>query len=72
VAGDGELWAERRWAMPGRPGMPQGPKVLARYGDSSFNQMISAEMMAKNGFSCVQVDEYPVLSQDGARRFPGQ
>jgi acetyl-CoA acyltransferase len=46
-------------------GMPYGPKVLARYSDFSFNQGLSAEMIAKKwGFSRTQLDEYSVRSHE--------
>lgn len=46
-------------------GMPYGPKVLARYDDFSFNQGLSAEMIAKKwGFSRTQLDEYSVRSHE--------
>ena len=48
-------------------GMPYGPKVLERYHDFSFNQGLSAEMIAKKwGFSRSQLDEYSVLSHERA------
>src|ERR1700738_1064097 len=48
-------------------GMPYGPKVLARYGDFSFNQGLSAEMIAKKwGFSRTRLDEYSALSHERA------
>ena len=48
-------------------GMPYGPKVLARYDDFSFNQGLSAEMIAKKwGFSRTQLDEYSALSHERA------
>src|SRR6202789_4733140 len=48
-------------------GMPYGPKVLARYDDFSFNQGLSAEMIAKKwGFSRTQLDEYSVQSHERA------
>jgi acetyl-CoA acyltransferase len=47
--------------------MPYGPKVLARYDDFSFNQGLSAEMIAKKwGFSRTQLDEYSVQSHERA------
>ena len=48
-------------------GMPYGPKVLARYDDFSFNQGISAEMIAQKwGFSRTRLDEYSALSHERA------
>ncbi|MDY6999070.1 MAG: thiolase family protein [Actinomycetota bacterium] len=46
-------------------GMPYGPKVLARYGDFSFNQGISAELIAQKwGFSRTRLDEYSARSHE--------
>jgi len=48
-------------------GMPYGPKVLARYDDFSFNQGLSAEMIAKKwGFSRTRLDEFSVQSHERA------
>jgi acetyl-CoA acyltransferase len=47
--------------------MPYGPKVLARYDDFSFNQGLSAEMIAKKwGLSRTRLDEYSALSHERA------
>ena len=47
--------------------MPYGPKVLARYDDFSFNQGISAEMIAQKwGFSRTRLDEYSAQSHERA------
>jgi acetyl-CoA acyltransferase len=44
-------------------GMPYGPTVLARYDDFSFNQGISAELIAEKwGFSRAEVDTFAVRS----------
>ena len=60
-------------------GLPYGPRVLKRYGDFSFNQGISAEIIAERwGFSRQQLDEYSVRSHEKAaaaidsRAFDGQ
>src|SRR4029077_2863932 len=46
-------------------GMPYCPKVLARYGDFSFNQGISAELIAQKwGFSRTRLDEYSARSHE--------
>jgi acetyl-CoA acyltransferase len=46
-------------------GMPYGPKVLARYDDFSFNQGISAEMIAEQwGLSRARLDEYSARSHE--------
>lgn len=48
-------------------GLPYGPRVLARYGDFSFNQGISAEMIAERwGFSRTRLDEFSVSSHHKA------
>jgi acetyl-CoA acyltransferase len=47
--------------------MPYGPKVLERYDDFSFNQGLSAEMIAEKwGFSRGRLDEYSVQSHERA------
>jgi acetyl-CoA acyltransferase len=44
-------------------GMPYGPRVLARYDDFSFNQGISAELIAEKwGFSRADLDTFAVRS----------
>ena len=44
-------------------GFPYGPRVLARYDDFSFNQGISAELIAQKwGFDRERVDEYSARS----------
>jgi acetyl-CoA acyltransferase len=48
-------------------GMPYGPRVLRRYDDFSFNQGISAELIAERwGFSRQQLDEFSVGSHEKA------
>jgi acetyl-CoA acyltransferase len=48
-------------------GQPYGPKVLDRYSGFSFNQGLSAEMIAKKwGFSRTRLDEYSTLSHERA------
>jgi acetyl-CoA acyltransferase len=47
--------------------MPYGPKVLARYDDFSFNQGLSAEMIAKKwNLSRTRLDEYSAQSHERA------
>jgi acetyl-CoA acyltransferase len=49
-------------------GQPYGPRVLERYGSFSFNQGISAEMVAARwGFTRRQLDEYALASHAKAR-----
>jgi acetyl-CoA acyltransferase len=50
-------------------GMPYGPTVLARYDDFSFNQGISAELIAEKwGFSRADLDTFAVRSHALAAR----
>src|SRR4029079_9251584 len=52
---------------PRAPGMPYGPKVLARYPNFAFNQGISAEMIAQKwGFSRTRLDEDAAQSHERA------
>jgi acetyl-CoA acyltransferase len=49
------------------PGIPFGPKALARYGNVVFNQGVGAEMMAKKwGLSRTQLDEFSASSHQKA------
>ncbi|BBX94987.1 thiolase family protein [Mycobacterium lacus] len=65
VAGGVEVMSRVPLGAARATGMPYGPKVLARYGDFSFNQGLSAEMIAKKwGFSRDQLDEYSVRSHE--------
>src|ERR1700677_3751100 len=67
VAGGVEVMSRVPLGAARATGMPYGPKVLARYGDFSFNQGLSAEMIAKKwGFSRTQLDEYSVQSHERA------
>ncbi|MBO0865679.1 MAG: thiolase family protein, partial [Mycobacterium sp.] len=67
VAGGVEVMSRVPLGAARTTGMPYGPKVLARYNDFSFNQGLSAEMIAKKwGFSRTQLDEYSVLSHQRA------
>jgi acetyl-CoA acyltransferase len=48
-------------------GMPYGPRVLSRYDDFSFNQGISAEMIAERwGFTRRRLDEFSAQSHQKA------
>src|SRR6476619_4431157 len=63
VAGGVEVMSRVPLGSARASGMPYGPKVLDRYGDFSFNQGISAEMIAKKwGFSRTRLDEYSAQS----------
>jgi acetyl-CoA acyltransferase len=67
VAGGVEVMSRVPLGAARASGMPYGPKVLARYGDFSFNQGLSAEMIAKKwGFSRSQLDEYSASSHERA------
>jgi acetyl-CoA acyltransferase len=67
VAGGVEVMSRVPLGAARATGMPYGPKVLARYDDFSFNQGLSAEMIAtKWGFSRTQLDEYSVQSHERA------
>lgn len=67
VAGGVEVMSRVPLGAARTTGMPYGPKVLERYHDFSFNQGLSAEMIAKKwGFSRTQLDEYSVLSHERA------
>jgi acetyl-CoA acyltransferase len=67
VAGGVEVMSRVPLGAARATGMPYGPKVLARYGDFSFNQGISAEMIAQKwGFSRTRLDEFSALSHERA------
>jgi acetyl-CoA acyltransferase len=67
VAGGVEVMSRVPLGAARATGMPYGPKVLARYDDFSFNQGLSAEMIAKKwGFSRTHLDEYSVQSHERA------
>jgi acetyl-CoA acyltransferase len=67
VAGGVEVMSRVPLGSARATGMPYGPKVLARYDDFSFNQGLSAEMIAKKwGFSRARLDEYSAQSHKRA------
>jgi acetyl-CoA acyltransferase len=67
VAGGVEVMSRVPLGAARATGMPYGPKVLARYDDFSFNQGLSAEMIAKKwGLSRSQLDEYSAQSHERA------
>jgi acetyl-CoA acyltransferase len=67
VAGGVEVMSRVPLGSARASGMPYGPKVLARYDDFSFNQGLSAEMIAKKwGFSRTRLDEFSVQSHERA------
>jgi acetyl-CoA acyltransferase len=67
VAGGVEVMSRVPLGSARAIGQPYGPKVLERYDHFSFNQGLSAEMIAKKwGFSRTQLDEYSALSHERA------
>ncbi len=67
VAGGVEVMSRVPLGAARATGMPYGPKVLERYDDFSFNQGLSAELIAKKwGFSRGRLDEYSVQSHERA------
>src|SRR5271166_5075072 len=67
VAGGVEVMSRVPLGAARATGMPYGPKVLERYDDFSFNQGISAELIAKKwGFSRGRLDEYSAVSHERA------
>ncbi|HEX4393656.1 MAG TPA: thiolase family protein [Mycobacterium sp.] len=67
VAGGVEVMSRVPLGSARASGQPYGPKVLARYDNFSFNQGLSAEMIAKKwGFSRTRLDEYSALSHERA------
>ncbi|BBX69155.1 thiolase family protein [Mycolicibacterium psychrotolerans] len=65
VAGGVEVMSRVPLGAARATGMPYGPKVLARYDDFSFNQGISAEMIAQRwGFPRSRLDEYSARSHE--------
>src|SRR5277367_5551462 len=62
VAGGVEVMSRVPLGAARATGMPYGPKVLERYGNFSFNQGLSAEMIAQKwGFSRNQLDLTPIV-----------
>ena len=67
IAGGVEVMSRVPLGAARAEGMPYGPKVRARYPDCSFNQGLSAEMMAtKWGLSRTRLDEYSAESHERA------
>jgi acetyl-CoA acyltransferase len=63
VAGGVEVMSRVPLGSARATGMPYGPKVLARYDDFSFNQGLSAEMIATRwNLSRTRLDEYSAQS----------
>src|SRR6201990_825114 len=69
VAGGVEVMSRVPLGSARATGMPYGPKVLARYGDFSFNHGISAELISQKwGFSRTRLDEYAARSHELAAK----
>jgi acetyl-CoA acyltransferase len=67
VAGGVEVMSRVPLGSARSTGMPYGPKVLARYDDFSFNQGISAELIATRwNLSRTRLDEYSAQSHERA------
>ena len=67
VAGGVEVMSRVPLGAARAGGTPYGPQVLARYQDFSFNQGISAELIAQKwGFSRTRLDEFSALSHQRA------
>ena len=67
VAGGVETMSRVPLGAARQTGMPYGPKVMERYDNFSFNQGISAELIAERwGLSRTQVDEYALESHEKA------
>lgn len=67
VAGGVEVMSRVPLGAARATGTPYGPKVFQRYQDFTFNQGISAEMIAQKwGFGRTQLDEYSVASHERA------
>ncbi|SBS79343.1 3-ketoacyl-CoA thiolase [uncultured Mycobacterium sp.] len=65
VAGGVEVMSRVPLGSARATGMPYGPKVLERYDDFSFNQGISAEMIAQKwGLSRTELDEFSARSHE--------
>ncbi|TFV59793.1 thiolase family protein [Mycobacterium sp. PS03-16] len=65
VAGGVEVMSRVPLGAARATGTPYGPKVFERYDDFSFNQGISAELIAQKwGFSRTRLDEYSVRSHE--------
>lgn len=67
VAGGVEVMSRVPLGAARATGMPYGPRVLERYDDFSFNQGISAELIAQKWhLSRTRLDEYSVQSHERA------
>ncbi|SEE97358.1 acetyl-CoA acyltransferase [Streptomyces sp. 3213] len=67
VAGGVEVMSRVPLGASRAGGMPYGPQVLARYADFSFNQGVSAELIARKwGLGRSVLDEFAALSHERA------
>ncbi|CAM2739830.1 thiolase family protein [Skermania piniformis] len=67
VAGGVEVMSRVPLGAARATGQPYGPKASGRYAGFSFNQGLSAELVAQKwGFDRTRVDEYSVLSHERA------
>ncbi|BCK55041.1 thiolase family protein [Nocardia wallacei] len=67
IAGGVEVMSRVPLGAARASGQPYGPKALARYDDFSFNQGLSAELIAQKwGFGRTQLDEYSARSHERA------
>lgn len=67
VAGGVEVMSRVPLGSARSTGMPYGPRVMQRYNDFSFNQGLSAEMIAEKwGFTRTRLDEYSAMSHERA------
>jgi acetyl-CoA acyltransferase len=67
IAGGVEVMSRVPLGAARASGMPYGPKVLERYGNFSFSQGLSAEMIAQKwGLSRTRLDDYSALSHERA------
>lgn len=65
VAGGVEVMSRVPLGAARATGVPYGPKVLARYDDFSFNQGLSAEMIARRwNLSRARLDDYAARSHE--------
>jgi acetyl-CoA acyltransferase len=65
IAGGVEVMSRVPLGSARASGFPYGPRVLARYDDFSFNQGVSAELIAdKWGFSRTRLDEFAARSHE--------
>jgi acetyl-CoA acetyltransferase family protein len=65
IAGGVEVMSRVPLGAARATGFPYGPRVMARYDDFSFNQGLSAEMIAEKwGFTRLRLDEFAARSHE--------